>query len=123
MAIQQNSNLASQVIVAAAQRVRTLAQQTAAHIGRPIDAQAPSTEEQARLWNLQNPQADMAQVQSLVDAGKHAQAVDLLYPWRSKLFGSGSPADKVQKAEALSNIATKNAQSEGNMTSEGPVNY
>ncbi len=123
MANQSNPNLASQMVKFTAQRVRTLAQQTAARIGRPIDAQAPTQTEQARLWHLQNPQADMAQVQALVDAGQHKQAVDLLYPWRSKLYGSGTPADRVTKAEQISSIAGRNMQAEQNMTTDAGINY
>ncbi len=123
MANQSNPNLASQMVKFTTQRVRTLAQQTAARIGRPIDAQAPTQAEQARLWHLQNPQADMAQVQALVDAGQHKQAVDLLYPWRSKLYGSGTPADRVTKAEQISSIAGRNQQAEQNMTTDAGVPY
>lgn len=123
---QGSPNLASQVVQVAALRVRTLAQEAAARIGRPIDAQAPTQAEQARLWNLQNPQADMAQVQALVDSGQHGKAVDMLYPWRSKLYGSGTPAARVQKAESISTLAARASQAESNAganTTDGEVNY
>ncbi len=132
MASQTNPNLASQVIKFTAQRVRTLAQQTAARIGRPIDAQAPTKTEQARLWHLQNPQADPALVRigpsgalegALVDAGQHKQAVDMMWPWRSKLYGSGTPADRVTKAEQISSMAGRNMQAEQNMTTDAGVPY
>lgn len=123
MPSQANPNLASQVVKVAAQRVRTLATQTAARIGRPIDAQAPTQEEQGRLWNVQNYQADPAQVQALVDAGQHKQAVDMMFPWRSKLYGSGSPQDRVNKAESISSIAGRNMQAEQNMTTDAGVSF
>lgn len=101
-----NQNLAAQAVQAAVQRIKSLSANMATQINQPIDGEAPSRAEQARLWNLQNPAADPQQVQALVNAGLHSQAVDLMYPWRSKLIGSGDPQTKVDRAEAFSKMAS-----------------
>lgn len=73
--------------------------------GDPINGEQLSKDEQARLWNLSNPNADPAQVQQLIAAGQHSQAVDAMFPWRNTLIGKGDLKTRIQRAQQLSDLA------------------
>lgn len=100
-----DQSLAGQVAARVQDRARTIAKQMAEQIGSPADAHPQSNAEIAQLWNLRNHQADPMQVEQMLAAGQHAQALDLVYPWRNKLIGSGSPTQRVQRAEAFARLA------------------
>ena len=85
--------------------IRTGATISTSSSGAPVDASKLSRAEIARLWNLPNPQADPMQVQQLIAAGQHRQAVDLMYPWRMKLIGQGDPERTVQRAQQFASMS------------------
>lgn len=100
-----DGNLSRTVTDRVIERARDIAKQMAKQIGTPADSQSVDQSQQIALWNMPNPQADPAQVQQLIDAGQHAQALDMAFPWRSRLIGSGSPEKRAQRAEAFARMA------------------
>ena len=102
-----DNNLANDVVQRVVGHAQDIAKQIADTIGSPVDAQNVTRAEQVRLWNLQNPQANLLQVQQMLAQGQHAQAVDVMYPWRNKLIGSGDPQTRVDRAARLAKMAAE----------------
>jgi len=100
-----NANLAREVVQRVKDRARDMAKEIAANVGEPVDASKLTRDEARRLWNLPNPQANPMQIQQLVMQGKHSEALDMAYPWRNKLIGSGSPTERVKRAQHLAEQA------------------
>lgn len=101
-----HGNLAREVANRVKDRVHDIAGQIAQGVGEPIDASKLKRDEVARLWNLENPQYDPIQVQQLMMAGQHSQAMDVVYPWRNKLLGRGSPQQRVDRANQFARWAS-----------------
>jgi hypothetical protein len=101
------ANLAREVVARVADRAKGLAKDIANGIGGPIDASTVDHGQVKRLWNLQNPQADMMQVQQLLAKGMHGEAIDMVYPWRNKLIGKGSPQRRVDRANYMARVASE----------------
>ncbi len=101
-----SDNLAAEVVKRVTERSRAMAKQIAQNVGEPADSTKLKRDEIARLWNLPNPQADPMQIQQMVQAGQHSQALDLAYPWRNKLLGSGSPQQRVDRAAQYARLAS-----------------
>lgn len=102
-----NANLAQDVVKQVTERARDMAKQIATNIGQPVDSSKLKRDEVIRLWNLANPQADPAQVQQLIDAGQHSKALDMAYPWRNQLLGSGSPQVRADRAARFAKLAAE----------------
>lgn len=103
----QKPNLVNSIAESVRERAAKLAQDIASSVGRPADAEEPSRDEIRQLWHLRNPNADPMQVDQMLAAGQHAQALDLVFPWRSKLIGTGTPSERVKQADRLARIATQ----------------
>jgi hypothetical protein len=100
-------NLAQEVVGRVVERAQGIAKQIATNIGTPVDSVEASPAESRRLWSLQNPQANPMQVAQLMQAGRHKEAVDMMYPWRSKLIGEGTPQQRVDRANYLAKLAER----------------
>jgi len=100
-----DANLARQVADRATERAQEVAKSMAERIGQPVDVQQMSRAEVQKLWWMINPQSTPDQVNALIAAGKHSEAVDLAYPWRNKLIGRGAPTDRVQRAQQIAKLA------------------
>jgi hypothetical protein len=100
-----DANLAKQVTDRVVERARGVAQQMADRIGQPIDSEGMSRGEVQRLWWMANPQANPQQIQQLIASGQHSQALDLAYPWRNRLIGTGSPSERAKRAESFAQMA------------------
>ena len=99
-------NLAQQVVDGVRQRAREVAKEMAERIGEPMDSEKLTKAELIRLWNLQAPH-DPALVQQLVQAGRHAEAVQTMHPWRNTLIGRGGPQKRTERAEQLASWAAE----------------
>lgn len=71
---------------------------------------------------MRNPQANPMQVQQLIDAGQHAQALDMVFPWRNKLIGTGTPNDRVARAQHLSDLSQRREANTDLQSSDGGGN-
>lgn len=82
-------------------------QKVAKQWGEPVNGQALSREEQMRLWNYANPQVDPIVLGQLLQAGQHNQALDYAYPYRNALIGQGDIKTRVERAQALADLAAQ----------------
>ena len=106
-----NGNLTTEIVKRVTGKAQELANQIADTIGSPVDASKLNRAEIVRLWNMPNPQADPMQVQQLIAAGQHSKAVDLAFPWRNKLIGSGDPQARVDRAKKFADMANAGVSS------------
>ena len=73
--------------------------------GDPIRGEKLTKEEQARLWNVRNPNADENQVAAMIAQGQYAKAVETMYPWRPTLMGQGDLKSRIDRAQQIGNAA------------------
>lgn len=111
-----HQDLARAVIDRYKERAREYAKAIASKLGQPVSGQEVSRGEMVRLWSVrsaayrQDPEGTLAQAQALMAQGQFGQAVDLVYPWRSKLFRAPTIREVVEQAETLHQLA--NGQNE-----------
>lgn len=105
MTAAQGGDFAKKVVQRLGEVVKDRGSKMADQWGDPIRGQKLTRDQQVRLWNMPNPQADPAMIQQLIAAGQHGAAVDQAYPWRRALIGRGDIQTQIDRANSLAEQA------------------